>query len=148
MVDDENEQRVPLRNAGELVRLTGGEKHDRNAGLLGRRPEPVRGPVRKPCGLLASYIQPNTEHTRLFSPRRKATSGCRIVERNAAHDGKTAGISFHRLLSIVEPVAFQCRRDDDDAIDARLVHHGNQPLDGEWFRKLRPCAGNPRAVWS
>src|SRR4029434_7565521 len=147
MGDDEYELRVPLRDASELVRLTGGEKHDRNASLLSRRPEAVRGPVRKPCGLLASDIQPNTEHTRLFSPRRKAASRCRIVERNAAHDGEAAGISFHRFLSIVEPVAFQGRRDDDDAINARILHHGNQPLDGEWFRKLRPCAGNPRAVW-
>ena len=105
MVDDEYELRVALRDARELVRLTGGEKHDRNVGLLGCRPEPVRGPVSKPCGLLASDIQPNTEHTRLFSPCRKAASRCRIVERDAAHDGEAAGISFHRFLSIVEPVA-------------------------------------------
>jgi hypothetical protein len=147
MVDNEGELRVALRDAGEQVRLTGGEKYDRNAGPLGRRPEPVRSPVRKPCGLLASDIQPNTEHTRLFSPCRKAASRCRIVEHNAAHYDEAAGISFHRFLSIVEPVAFQGRRNDDDAINTRIIHHGNQSLDGEWFWKLRPCTGNPRAVW-
>src|SRR5262249_24328228 len=106
MVDDEYELRVPLRDASELVRLTGGEKHDRNASLLSRRPEPVRGPVRKPCGLLASDIQPNTEHTRLFSPRRKAASPCRIVKRNAAHDREAAGVSFHRFPSGVATGGF------------------------------------------
>src|SRR5262249_61850789 len=115
MVDDEYELRVPLRDASELVRLTGGEKHDRNASLLSRRPEPVRGPVRKPCGLLASDIQPNTEHTRLFSPRRKAASRCRIVKRNAAHDREAAGLSFYRFLRGGEPGAFQGRGATDSA---------------------------------
>src|SRR5262249_48455004 len=137
MVDDEYELRVPLRGASELVRLTGGEKHDRNASLLSRRPEPVRGPVRKPCGLLASDIQPNTEHTRLFSPRRKAASRCRIVKRNAAHDREAAGISFHRFLSVVEPVAFQGRRGDGDAIKTPILPPWNQPPDGGPFPNLR-----------
>src|SRR5258708_38968894 len=102
MVDDEVELRVALRDAAEQRRLARCEKHDGNAGLLGRRPEPVRRSVCEPGGLLAGNIQPDAENGRLLLPRRKAASVARIVERNVAHGGETTGGSFRRFLTIVD----------------------------------------------
>ena len=50
---------------------------------------------------------------------------------------KRPGIPFDRLLGIVDALTFERRRNDDDAIDASLVHQRDNSLDGERLRKLR-----------
>jgi hypothetical protein len=96
--------------------------------------------------LLTNEIQPHAQHAGLVSQGREALHPVRFVNRNAGHDGEAARMPLHRLLRIVEPLAFERRRDDDDAVDARLVHHRDHSLDSERFRQLRHCTGNPRPL--
>ena len=60
---------------------------------------------------------------------------------------KRPGIALDRLLRIVEPLAFERRRNDHDALYAGLIEHRDHPLDREGFRKLRGCAWYPRPLW-
>ena len=137
---------MALGNRSEQRRLTVGEKHDGNARFLGGGPEPVRGPVGEPAGLLACDVEPYADDAGLLFPTRKASRGLRIVQRNTAHDCEAPGIAPYCLLRIVEPGPFKRRRDDDDAIHARFVHHRHQALDGERFGQLRRGARHPGAI--
>src|SRR5215207_11511248 len=100
---------MALGNAGEQRSLTGREKHDREICLLGRRPEPVRGSVGKPCSLLTNKVQPNAENAGLVPQRRQALRSVGLIQRDAGHDGETARIALDRLLRIIKPLAFERR---------------------------------------
>ena len=130
----------------ESGHVAGRKKHHGKTGLLGRRPEPVRGAVREPCGIVAREGHSYAEHARLLPPFRQQIGCFRIRQRNAPHDGEAIGIAFRRLQRIVVVIAGPARRDDDDAIDTGLVHQRQQFLDRERLGKLRHSAGNPGAV--
>ena len=57
---------------------------------------------------------------------------------------KRSGYRLRRLKRIIVAIARPRRRHDDDAIDAGLVHHRNDPLDGEGLGQLRLATGHPR----
>jgi hypothetical protein len=96
--------------------------------------------------LVPNEIQAHAQYARFVSQGREALRPLRFVNRNTRHDAETTGITSYRLLRIIEPLAFERRRNDDDAADARLVHHRNHSLDRERFRQLRLCTGDPRPL--
>ena len=146
MVDDERELRVALRDAEEFRPLARSKKHDGNARLLRRRPKPIGGAVREPCSLRAEERNANSQHPRLLLPFRKNITRLRARQRDPPHDGKPVGKFFRGLERVVHAIALPGGWDDDDAIDASLVHHRQQLVIGERLRQLRHHAGTPWPV--
>jgi hypothetical protein len=140
--------RMTLGDAGEFRHFER-QKHDRYARLLRGRPEPVRSSVREPGRLRAEKRDADAEHARLIFPCGKKIGRFGVRQRDAAHDAESIGIDACGFERVVHPIAFPGWRDDDDTIDARLVHQRQQLVVGERFRKLRPCCrgGRPWAVW-
>ena len=52
MIKDQLEVRMPLRDLADLRKEVRRHQSDRQAGALGRRPQPVNGPVRRPLTLV------------------------------------------------------------------------------------------------
>src|SRR5882762_11122179 len=94
MVDDEGELRVSLGNARKVIHLTGGEKHHGEARGFRCRPDPVRGTIGQPCGLVLRDVDPKAQNAGLLSPCRKAARGRWVVGRKGAHDTETPRISY------------------------------------------------------
>src|SRR6516225_1906565 len=55
--------------------------------------------------------------------RQPGTRRAGIVERDVAHGGEAPRIASRRLLAVVDPVAFERRRHDDDTVDAGRIDH-------------------------
>ena len=70
---------MPLGDVGEQRSLAGRQEHNWKAGLLRRRPEPVRRSVGEPLSRPAEEIEPNAEHARLVAPGRQTRRAVRLV---------------------------------------------------------------------
>ena len=137
---------VAFGDRAEQRKLAGRQEHDRQAGLLGRRPEPVRGAVGEPILRAAPRKVSRTPSTRAAPSISEAARRIRLLESDAAHDGEAARIPSDRFQRIIVAVARRGGRHDHNAIDARLVHHRHHLLDGERLGHLRRAASDPRPV--
>ena len=146
VIDDERQLRVTFRDGLKPRRIPGSQKHDRQPRLLGRRPEPVRDPTLEQRALRAVQREPHAQHSWLLPPLRKKCGRFRLLQRNAAHDRETAGITLDCLQRIIVAVAWPRGRHDYRAIDARFVHQRHEPLDGERLGQLRHAAWDPAPV--
>ena len=142
MIDDQLQLRVALGDAREVLHAAA-QKHHRDACLLGRRPEPVRGPVAEPSRRDRRERKPNAEHIALLLPGWDLGAHIRIIEMDAAHDPEAIRIFHHRLRGIVVTLALPARRNEHHARHASLVHHRPQPLETKRFRHLRCRVGRP-----
>src|SRR5215831_1721952 len=86
------------------------------------------------------------DHARLLLPGRQQGRTLWVLKRDLAHDAETGRMAQYRFDGIVVAVAWPGRRDDDSAVDAGLVHHGDRALDREWDWQLRLRPGNPFPV--
>ena len=128
---------MALRDAGKVRQESGREEHHRDGRRLGRRPEPVIRLRLESFAALALECGPDAEHTGLVLPVRQQLRCFRVIDREAPHHCKALGITLRRFQSVIIARAGQCRRNDHDAIDAGVVHHPQQALDGERLGRPR-----------
>jgi hypothetical protein len=78
---------MPLRDLADLGKEVRRHQGDRQAGALGRRPQPVNGPVRRPLTLVwGREREAAAEHPRALLPRIDQGTTLGLVEREVAED--------------------------------------------------------------
>ena len=136
-------------DAIELIEHARHQHHQRDAGALGGRPEPVGGAVgEKVAVVLVVEGVPHAEHPRLLLPVGDPTAAGRVTERQPAHHREPVGMRPRRLQRDVVAIAFPGGRHDDHAPHAGQIHLEQHGLLADRIRLLRllRAAGRPRAL--
>ena len=137
VVDDELEAGVALGDAVDLGQQAGRRDHQRDAGLLGRRPEPVEPPLGQHL-LEARRAEgdADAEHAGLLLPVRQARGVRRIAMVEPAHHREAVGPASRRVERQVVALALPGRRHDDRAVDAGLIHAEDQRVGRQRLRAV------------
>jgi hypothetical protein len=114
--------------------------------FFGGGPEPVGAAAGEQRRLLAHEGQADADHAGLLHPVRQQPCGRRILHRQPAHDGKAFRIALRGLEAVVVAIARPRRRHDHGAVDAGLVHQGDELLDGEGLGQLGLAPRHPLPV--
>ena len=132
VVDDQLEPRMALRDLAHRGQVGRREERDRQARALRRGPEPVHRPVGRPRALVRlQQREAQPEHPRPLLPAVDQAPARGGVEREIAEDRQAIRMAARRLhRQLVGVRVPRGGRVDDRAVDARLVHLGQQIVGG------------------
>ena len=149
VVDHQLEARVLARDAVEMVERARHQHHQRDAGLLGGRPEPVGGAVGEEVAVvLVVEGEAHAEHARLLAPVGHQRPARGIAEREAPHHREAVRIGARGFERHVVAVALPRGRHQDHAAHLGQVHLEEQRLLQDLVGLLcfRRAARRPRAA--